>query len=272
MASIAAKPGNRRTGADRRSRVDAAEAAALAEALAGAQIELLFQPQYAAATGEIVGAEALARWRRGDSGVIGGEALFAAAGRARQVPRVSRYLARLAFSAAAAWARPMRLSLNVTAEDLATDRFAGSLLTLLAESGLEPERVTLEITEQSLVEELDTATRVLEPLAARGLRIALDDFGAGFCNFRYLKRLPLHALKLDRSMIEGVPEDARDVAVLRGIVAMATALGLEVIAEGVETQAQRDTVTREGCAAWQGFLGSPPVAAAAFTDMAFRPG
>jgi EAL domain-containing protein (putative c-di-GMP-specific phosphodiesterase class I) len=101
--------------------------------------------------------------------------------------------------------------------------------------------------------------------------VALDDFGAGFCNFSYLKKLPLNALKLDRSMVEGIGDDLRDLAVLRGIVGMAQALDLEVIAEGVETEAQREAIVREGCSAWQGFLGAEPMTPARFAELSTRP-
>lgn len=98
--------------------------------------------------------------------------------------------------------------------------------------------------------------------------MALDDFGAGFCNFRYLKLLPLHYLKLDRSMIEGVAHDSRDLAVLRGIVAMAKALDLEVVIEGVESEDQRRIVSEEGCGYYQGFLRAQPMRASEFTGLA----
>jgi EAL domain-containing protein (putative c-di-GMP-specific phosphodiesterase class I) len=104
----------------------------------------------------------------------------------------------------------------------------------------------------------ELAERSLADLAAQGIRIALDDFGAGFCNFRYLKTLPLHYLKLDRSMVDGITEDPRDLAVLRAITAMATALDLEVIAEGIESEPQRLAVAREGCAFYQGFVRAQP--------------
>ena len=104
--------------------------------------------------------------------------------------------------------------------------------------------------------------------AASGVHIALDDFGSGFCNFGYLKRLPLHALKLDRSMVEGIADNPRDLAVLRGIVAMAGALGLEVVAEGIESEAQLAVVRAEGCKAYQGFLRARPLSADAFAALA----
>jgi EAL domain-containing protein (putative c-di-GMP-specific phosphodiesterase class I) len=100
------------------------------------------------------------------------------------------------------------------------------------------------------------------------MRIALDDFGAGFCNFRYLKLLPLDYLKLDRSMVDGIASDPRDLAVLRAIVAMAGALDLQVIAEGIESEAQRSRISEEGCAFYQGFLKAAPMTAEAFGKMA----
>jgi EAL domain-containing protein (putative c-di-GMP-specific phosphodiesterase class I) len=126
------------------------------------------------------------------------------------------------------------------------------------------------VTEQVLVADMSLAERSLADLAAQGIRIALDDFGAGFCNFRYLKTLPLHYLKLDRSMVDGITEDPRDLAVLRAITAMATALDLEVIAEGIESEPQRLAVAREGCAFYQGFVRAQPMSEEAFLELAFE--
>ena len=109
---------------------------------------------------------------------------------------------------------------------------------------------------------------MMADLSAQGIRIALDDFGAGFCNFRYLKVLPLHYLKLDRVMVEGIATDPRDRAVLRGIVAMAHALDLAVIAEGIESEDQLAVVAEEGCALFQGFLRASPMSGSQFTALA----
>ena len=270
MASAAPQSSNRRTGLDRRAWADKAVAADLAAAIEKDELEVLFQPIYAAADGRVIGAEALARWRRGQAGTVGGEKLFALARRAGRVSEVSLYLARSALVAASRWASPLGLSLNVTADDLEADDFCERILGLLVETSVSPQRLTLEITEQSLVADIEEATRKLDDLARLGVRIALDDFGAGFCHFGYLKRLPLDALKLDRSMVEDVAEQPRDLAVLRGIVAMAKALRLEVVAEGIESEAQRVMIVREGCDAWQGFLGAGPMTAAEFSSLAAR--
>lgn len=261
----------RRVGSDRRRVKDLAIARELAEAIAAGEIEILVQPQFCVASGRPIGAEALARWQHARLGCIGGSELFAMAERAGQSCLLSRHIARSALLEASRWPqapdRSLRLSLNITAADLDELHFTNEMIGKVLASGFPAELLTLEITEQSLVADLDRSARRLQPLADFGVRIALDDFGAGFCNFHYLKRLPLHYLKLDRSMVEGVEESASDLAVLRGILAMAKALGLEVTAEGVERPGQRDAVAREGCTSWQGYLGAHPMSAVEFVAL-----
>lgn len=258
---------DRRTRTDRRSQGEEPIAAELRAALERDEIEILFQPQFAASDNRLVGAEALARWQHPGQVVIGGAMLFEIAERAGLVEPLTHHVVRAALDTAGNWPVPLRLSLNVTAADVAAGNFAQNIAGAVAEAGFPPEHLTLEITEQVLVADLDRTAERLRQLAGRGIRIALDDFGAGFCNFHYLKRLPLHALKLDRSMIEGIAEDPRDLAVLRGILAMARALGLEVVAEGVEYEAQRAAIAREGCSSWQGFLGARPMTAPEFAAL-----
>lgn len=245
---------------------------ALEEDLLGAiardEIEVLFQPQYNCADDSLCGAEALVRWNHPALGQIGAGGLFAIAERADHVIPLSRHIARLALEGARDWPAALRLSINVTPAELAVAGHAEIFADLVRASGFPASRVTLEVMEQVLISDIHAARSSLTHLAAQGMAIALDDFGAGFCNFRYLKLLPLHYLKLDRSMIDGVTSDPRDLAVLRGIIAMARALDLGVIAEGVESEAQRQLVAAEGCAVYQGFLRARPMAAAAFAGIA----
>ena len=247
----------------------------LLRAIDGNQIEVMFQPQFrigedgAGSDGDILsGGEALARWNHPRLGRIGAAALFAVAERADHVVPLSRHIASAALRAAARWPADLRLSLNVTADDLAVGSFASELGAAIDASGFPRDRLTLEVTEQVLVADMQLAERMLAGLAAQGIRIALDDFGAGFCNFRYLKTLPLHYLKLDRSMVDGIVEDPRDLAVLRAIVAMAGALDLAVIVEGIETEAQRSGIGREACGYYQGFLKAQPLSARVFSTLA----
>jgi EAL domain-containing protein (putative c-di-GMP-specific phosphodiesterase class I) len=228
---------------------------------------ILFQPQFDASDNRLVGAEALARWHDPERGRIGVGPLFEIAERTGRVRELTRHLVGQALVVAVRWPVPLRLSLNVTAADVAAGNFADAICEAAAEAGFPPEHLVLEITEQVLVTDLARSAEQLSLLAERGVGIALDDFGAGFCNFHYLKRLPLRLLKLDRSMIDGIDEDPRDLAVLRGILAMAKALGLEVCAEGIEREEQRAVIAREGCSSWQGFHGSKPISAAGFAAM-----
>lgn len=240
----------------------------LLRALDGDEIEVVYQPQFACVGDHLTGAEALARWNHPELGRIGAGALFAIAERADHVAQLSRHVARLALKGAKRWPMDLRLSLNVTPSDLASGEFAAEFSALAKKCGFPAWRLTLEVTEQVLLSDVSHAAQTLATLAGQGMRIALDDFGAGFCNFRYLKLLPLHYLKLDRSMIDGVVADPRDLAVLRAIVAMAGALDLKVIAEGVENEAQRALAAAEGCAFYQGFLRAQPMSAAEFLDLA----
>jgi len=235
------------------------------------EIEVLFQPQYDVRTDRLSGAEALARWRHPALGQIGAATLFALAERTDHVAPLSRHIAESAMRQAARWPDGLRLSLNVTPYDLASGNYAVDLLDLIAATGFSPRNLTLEVTEQVLLHDVASAAAMLQTLTSEGVRIALDDFGAGFCNFRYLKLLPLHYLKLDRSMVDGILDDARDLAVFRAIVAMARALDLSVIAEGIESEAQRGAMASEGCDFYQGFLRAAPMAADCFLEAVILP-
>lgn len=266
--SIPAQTIERRARSDRRRTEPHPVTEDLAEALTANAIELLFQPQFRSSDGSLAGAEALVRWEHPDHGALAGDALVAIAQSGGIARRLSRHIVRASLSAASKWPDHLHLSINVTAMDLFDRTYGEELLAMIADADFPAERLTLEITEQALVADLDRSAERLNALADRGIRIALDDFGAGFCNFRYLKVLPLHALKLDRSMIEGVAGDPRDLAVLRGIIAMANALDLGVIAEGIETDAQREVAVREGCDILQGYLTGRPMKVRRFAELA----
>ncbi|MBN8499748.1 MAG: EAL domain-containing protein [Sphingomonadales bacterium] len=271
LATVMNSPARRLGWADgeviRAGRSAAQLEADLLQALDRNEIEVVYQPQWSCGDDRLIGGEALARWNHPKLGRIGAGALFAIAERADHVVPLSRLIAATALAGARDWPRDLRLSLNVTPNDLAQDGFAQEFAGLVAQSGYRPERLTLEVTEQVLLADVAQAASALESLAGQGMRVALDDFGAGFCNFRYLKLLPLHYLKLDRSMIEGAG-NSRDLAVLRAIIAMAGALDLAVIAEGVESEAQRELAAAEGCESYQGFLRAEPMGAADFIALA----
>ncbi len=272
LDQLEAKQGRRILWSDgeiaRKGRTTAQIEADLLGAIDRDEIAIEFQPQFAAGNGRLVGAEALARWQHPQLGRIGAGVLFGIAERTDHVAQLSQAIATKALAAAALWDKPLRLSLNITPADLAQGSFAENITRAVLEAGFPAERVTLEIVEQSLVGDLDRTARLLGRLVDLGLRVALDDFGAGFCNFRYLKLLPIHYLKLDRTMVDGIESDMRDMAVFRAIVAMAKALDLEVLAEGIEREEQRALIAAEGCDYYQGYLGARPMSAAAFLAFA----
>lgn len=223
------------------------------------EIEIVFQPQYAMADDRLIGAEALARWQHPEIGRLGANTLFTLAERTDHVAQLSRHIAERALALAASWPGQLSLSLNVTPADLAAATFPIEFLAMVGRSGFPPERLTIEITEQVLLADLEEVARALNPLKLAGVTIALDDFGSGYSNFRYLKLLPIDKLKLDRSMVEGIAEDPRDLAVLRAITAMARALELRVVAEGIEENEQHQVLRGEGIEYYQGFLRSVPL-------------
>ena len=226
------------------------------------EIAILFQPQVDVLSGRIVGVEALARWAHPDRGELGAELLFAAAARARLSARLSAHVQRLAMRIAAGWDAPLsrlRLSINVTAEDVAQGDFAETLLAAADGSGFPRDRLTVEITESGLITELGEAAGLLATLRAAGCRVAIDDFGTGYSSLAYLKALPLDYLKLDRRLTQDIVGSHRDRVVVRGVIDMARSLDLTIIAEGVETAAQRDALATEGCQLYQGFLCAEPL-------------
>jgi len=239
----------------------------LLRALDRREIEVLFQPQFAAQSGAVVGAEALARWQHPTLGEIGARDLFAIAERAALVAPLSRHVVARALEDAASWPEELTLSLNITPEELGDPRFASDFATLIGKSSIAARRLMLEITEDVLLRNLEQAGVALTALRKLGFRTALDDFGAGFCNFRYLRELPLDALKLDKVMVDDVPGDATALAVLRAIIQLGKALELDIYAEGIESEIQRVAIISEGCDYWQGFLRAQPMPSDAVVEL-----
>jgi diguanylate cyclase len=235
------------------------------------EITVLFQPQFSVRTGQVTGAEALARWQHPQHGEIGAGTLFALADKADFTRQLSRHIRERALRQAASWTGPLaglRLSVNVTAEDLAESGYARREIRMIAASGFDAERLTLEITESELVPDLKRAAARFAALRAAGVRIAVDDFGTGYSNLLYLKSLPLDYLKLDHAMTRDIGGAEADRIIVRSIIAMAGALDLQVIAEGVESDAQLDALREEDCDYFQGFLRGGAMEAAAFAAFA----
>ncbi len=234
----------------------------LRRALDRGEIEVRFQPQVSIASGRIVGAEALARWRHPQLGELGASTLLRVAARSDYLAQLSDHVQRRAVATAAAWPeglRALRLSVNITAADIVRPGFAGQFLALVRESGFDPARLTVEVTESGLIEDLSVAADLLAALRGGGLRVAIDDFGTGYSSLAYLKALPLDYLKIDKRLAQDIAGSMRDRIVVRGVIEMARSLGLDVVAEGVETEQQLALLAEEGCTLYQGFLCAPPV-------------
>lgn len=243
-------------GADRLpAAVQAKRDRALEQALATDSIAVVYQPQIHVHSGEIVSVEALARWE----GAASAEELFRRAASARLSERLSRSIQRKALQSAGRWRGTLgalRLSINLLAEDLARPGYEQWLLGEIASAGLSPDRVTVEITEGSLVEDRAAAAARLASLRAAGVRIAVDDFGTGYASLAYLTSLPLDTLKIDRGLIADLIGGSRDRIVVKALVALARELELEVIVEGVEDYGQLALLASWNCDLYQGFLGS----------------
>jgi EAL domain-containing protein (putative c-di-GMP-specific phosphodiesterase class I)/GGDEF domain-containing protein len=226
------------------------------------EIEIVFQPQVSVASGLIVGVEALARWQHPQHGTLGAATLFAVAEQSDYVAALSAHVQKRAVDSAAAWPATLhrlRLSVNVTADDMATPGFAERFLATVDESGFPRSRLTVELTETGLIADLAAASSLLSSLRAGGCRVAIDDFGTGYSSLAYLKALPLDYLKIDQRLSNDIAGSNRDRIVVRGVIDMARALGLAVVAEGVETTEQLALLAREGCNYYQGFLCSGAV-------------
>lgn len=234
----------------------------LRHAMQRGEIDVLFQPQVSVSSGAIIGVEALARWEHASLGTIGAETLFAAAERADLEIGLSDHIQRLALERGAAWPaglRGLRLAINLTAADIARPGFADLFLDRVDASGFPRSRLTLEITESGLIDDLGIAASLLATLRSAGCRVAIDDFGTGYSSLAYLKSLPLDYLKIDKRLAQDITGSVRDRVVVRGVIDMARSLGLSVIAEGVETEEQLGLLAKEGCQIYQGYLCSVPV-------------
>ena len=234
------------------------------------EIDILFQPQVEMASGRITGVEALARWDHRTLGVVGADALFAAAERADLGIALSEHIQGLVLARAARWPQALagiRVSVNLTAADVARPGYAALFLARLDDSGFPRGRLTIEVTESGLMEDLTAASTFLAALRGAGCRVAIDDFGTGYSSLAYLKTLPLDYLKIDRALTRDIGGSARDRVVVDGVIAMARSLGLGVIAEGVETTDQRDLLAAAGCDLYQGFLTAAPLREAALVAM-----
>jgi EAL domain-containing protein (putative c-di-GMP-specific phosphodiesterase class I) len=243
---------------------------ALRRALADEALSLYFQPIVAIADRSIVGAEALLRWKDPERGWIDPEHFIPIAEESGLIVPIGEWVLEQAALAAARWpavraggGRP-QVAVNLSARQVAHRAFIDQVAGVLARSGLPPERLSLEITESVLMEEAEAPVEAVRELKRLGVGLILDDFGTGYSSLSYLNRLPIDVLKLDRSFIAPLRGggDRTTAAIVSGIVTMAEALGMTVVAEGIEDPAQVEELRSLGCTYAQGFLFARPMPAA----------
>jgi EAL domain-containing protein (putative c-di-GMP-specific phosphodiesterase class I) len=218
-------------------------------------IDVLYQPLIEPRTGRIVGAEALAR----SSIAPDATALFSRAAASGLDQRLSRLVQRKALRCAAVWEgalRDLRLSINLLPEDISCEGYDRWLLDEIAAAGIDPARITVEITESALLIDQEAVGQRLGTLRSAGIRIAADDFGTGYTSLAYLMTLPLYTLKIDSGLIADIVGGERDRIVVKALIQLARELGLQVVVEGVESTGQLALLVEWGCDLYQGFLGA----------------
>jgi diguanylate cyclase (GGDEF)-like protein len=250
----------------------------LRRALERDELELEYQPLVRVGTGEIVSAEALLRWNHPQRGRIGPDEFIHVAEEDGLIDPIGQWVLERACRQTAAWHRmrpdsaPLGISVNLSALQFAKRGLPESIADVLRLTGLDPACLSLEITESVIVRDAEAAAAAMHQLKAVGVRISLDDFGTGYSSLNYLTRLPIDALKIDRSFVDGLGSEPRDTAITEAIVAMSKALSLQVIGEGVETPEQAAELTKLGCDLAQGFYFSCPMPAARLSSLLMRGG
>lgn len=236
----------------------------LRQALEQGQFCLYYQPIVDLEKTRIVNFEALLRWRKPDGGLVPPLRFLPLLEETGLIKEVGEWVLREACTMAREWdgigPQAPAVSVNISSAQLTDPDFGKRVFHILAEYGLEPDRLELELTESMLVERCGVAVDNINCLAEMGVRLAIDDFGTGYSSLSYLNRFPIHTLKIDRSFIQDISDDGQGAAVARTIVTLGQALQLRVVAEGVETYAQLQMLKAWGCGAVQGYLFSRPVA------------
>ena len=238
--------------------------AALRRAIDREEFRVFFQPEVSIETNEIVGLEALVRWQHPERGLLGPGDFIALAEETGLIVPIGEWVLRDACRRASRWqheradSQPLVVRVNVSAHQLAQDRFPEIVSNALEESRMDAALLCLEVTESVLVEDPEASVRTLAALKRLGVKIAVDDFGTGYSSLEYLRRFPVDCVKIDRSFVRGLPASSEDAAIVAAVIELGHALNLSVTAEGVETSEQLGDLHRAGCDTAQGFLFSRP--------------
>ena len=239
----------------------------LRRALDHGELVLYYQPKVSVTTGDLVGAEALVRWQHPEHGLIFPDAFIPLAERTGLINPLTRHILDTALAQARIWideGRPLPIAVNLSARNLHNERFAAQVDELLAVHDVPAHLLELEVTESAIMIDPLRAGHMLEKLSALGIRLSLDDFGAGYTSLSQLKALPISEIKIDRSFVRTMNEDSRDAVIVHSIIALGHNLGLTLVAEGVETESALTTLAGFGCDVVQGYYLTRPIPVAAF--------
>jgi len=241
----------------------------LGDALARDEFFVLYQPTFDMATCAMTGVEALLRWRHPTRGVIGPDTFVPLSERSGLIDPIGRWVLDTACAQGAEWHRrghPLTISVNVSGRALDDDRIVDDVRQALERSGIEPAKLTLEITETALMRDAEAAAARLRELKQLGVRIAIDDFGSGYSSLAYLREFAVDEIKIDRSFIAAVATSQQARALVHTLIQLAETLGLETVGEGVENEPQLRALQREHCDRGQGFFFARPLAAGAVEE------
>jgi predicted signal transduction protein with EAL and GGDEF domain len=234
----------------------------LTQALQRNEFSLQYQPKIAIATGKICGVEALLRWRNPQLGRVPPSAFIPVAEDTGLIVPIGKWVLKTACEQSAAWRRlglpALGMAVNLSPRQFKDPALAQDVTETLRESGLEPQLLELEITEGMIMNSIDQAVQAATAIKKIGVRLAIDDFGTGYSSLSQLKRFPIDTLKIDRSFIRELPDNSEDMAITESIISLGKALGVNVVAEGVETAAQEAFLRTHGCDEIQGFLYGEP--------------
>jgi diguanylate cyclase (GGDEF)-like protein len=243
----------------------------LRKALQNDELYLLYQPQIDVSSSEIVGVEALVRWRHPERGIISPTEFIPLAEETGLIVPIGEWVLRTACNQAKAWQwltrRALRVAVNLSAKQFKDENLSQIVVSALHDTGLDPKLLELELTEGTLMDDAKATMATLEQLRGIGVYLSIDDFGTGYSSMNYLKRFDVRALKIDRSFICGLPQDSENAAITRAIIAMAHGLKMVVVAEGVETGEQLVLLEQYGCDLVQGYYLGHPAPADTITQM-----
>lgn len=241
----------------------------LRRALAFKELQLVYQPQISIATNAIVGFEALLRWHHPTRGVVSPADFIPLAEDIGLILPIGEWVLRTACRQAAAWPTSVSIAVNLSPVQFGSEKLAEMVRAALKRSGLSPSRLNLEITEGALLEEADAVMNVFRELQGIGVQFSLDDFGTGYSSLSYLQKFPFAKIKIDRSFVRGIDGDPIRRSIVRAVTHLATALGMQTTAEGVETLAELECVRADGCNQVQGYLTGRPLSTDATTALLF---